>query len=140
MNLLRMKGAIKKAVSRFLNKHLPSRTKRLVFLASFAARLKESTVLEKETIQKLNKVLTLATTDEALMFPVQLSRVIWHGKTSYEICNEDLSEGSLSSNRIAEVANAIMAAMPEWLRYDDASVIEKDVEVLLVNRNIVLGT
>jgi hypothetical protein len=78
--------AIKEVLVDMLDKHLPRRTKRLLFLASFFASVKD----EKEpsfddpALQKLNQLMRLSNTDSALKLPVHLSRVIWRGRTFNE--------------------------------------------------------
>lgn len=134
-----MNGAIRRGFSNFLQNHLPNRTKRLVFLASLTARLKGSDTFDNETLHKLNKVMTLCSTESAMKLPVQLSRAIWRGKTSYEIFNADLHAGALETARIKEMAARAISAMPGWLRYADDSVIEQDVARLLDHGLAVFG-
>lgn len=140
MALSRMNDAFKKRAAAFLETHLPNRTKRLVFLASLTARLKGSETFDQETLHKLNKVMILSSSDSALKLPVQLSRAIWHGKTSYEIFNAELDATcSLNQAYLKELASRVISAMPAWLRYASDDAIEHDVEQLLENRSIVLG-
>ena len=139
MTLSGLNGGIQRRLTAYVNARLPARTKRLVFLASLSARLKGSDTFDNETLHKLNKVMVLCNTESALKLPVQLSRAIWHGKTSYEIFNADIQEGTLNRALIKELAQRVTSAMPGWLRYGDDTAIEKDVERLLDNRLVVMG-
>lgn len=121
-----------------LDKHLPSRTKRLIFMASFSARLQEATVFDNETLYKLNRLLVLSSSDSSLKLPIHLSKAIWNGKTAVDICSDNVCEGQLNKERIKRVAQCVIKAMPAWLRYGDNSKIEQDVERLLDNRSVVL--
>lgn len=138
MAMSTMNGGIRKMLISFLNAHLPNRTKRLVFLASLTARLKGSSTFDNETLQKLNKVMELGRTDSALKLPYELSRAIWHGQTSYQILNADVSSATVDVRK-KEMAANVINTMPVWLRYGDDLEIEKDVERLLDNKSILLG-
>jgi hypothetical protein len=139
MTLSGLRGGIRAKAALFLESRLPARTKRLVFLASLSARLKGSDTFDNETLHKLNQVMVLCNTESALKLPVQLSRAIWHGKTSYEIFNANLSSPQLERNIIRQAALRAISAMPSWLRYGDDCAIMEDVERLLDNRLAVLG-
>lgn len=120
-----------------LNHYLPNRTKRLVFLASLTARLKETQSPDTETISKLNRAMELAKSDSAIKLPYELSRAIWHGKTSYQIFNADISQESLHPIRVKEMSTSVLLAMPSWLRYGSDTDMEQDVSKLLDRRSMV---
>ncbi|MDR3392330.1 MAG: hypothetical protein P4L77_11410 [Sulfuriferula sp.] len=130
--------AIKGFVIDSLDRHLPRRTKRLLFLASFFASVKD----EKEpsfddpALQKLNQLMRLSNTDSALKLPVHLSRVIWRGRTFNEICGDPMLEGQLTPDRLDGAAHSIISFMPKWLQYGRPEDIEKDVKQLLMHRQI----
>jgi hypothetical protein len=128
-------------LSRFLDVHLPPRMKRLVFLASLTARLRGSETFDDDTLRKLNKLMVLANSENALRLPIQLSRAIWNGKTAYEITHDTLQQGdeSFGKERLKSLAHCVITAMPSWLRYGDDSDIEKDLNCLLGNRTLVFG-
>jgi hypothetical protein len=131
---------LRQFVSSQLNKRLPTKTKRQVFLVSFAALLKGATTYDQETFSKLNRVLALSESGEsALAVPAILSKVIWNGKTSYEICQEDVMEGSFTSDRITHIVGNILNSMPKWLHYGSTEEIEKDISVILKDRIALLG-
>jgi hypothetical protein len=140
MTLSGMNGAIRKGVVSLLRDHLPNRTKRLVFLASLAARLKGSDTFDSETLHKLNRVMELGKTDSALKLPYELSRAIWQGKTSYEILDLDFTSSSFNQARKEEMSQRIINAMPSWLRYGSDKDIFVDVNHLLDNKSLVLGS
>lgn len=139
MTLLGMNGVLRKGFVGLLQEYLPNRTKRLVFLASLAARLKGSESFDTETLHKLNRIMELGKSDSALKLPYGLSRAIWHGKTSYELLSAEYAESSLDSVRKAEMTARIINAMPNWLRYGPDQDIKVDVGRLLDNKSMVLG-
>lgn len=124
-----------------LDEMLPKKTKRQVFLISFAALLKGATTYDRETFQKLNRVLDLAEGGDAkaLAPGAILSRVIWNGKTPIEVCGEDVKAGSFTADRLARVVGSILSFMPKFLMYGDTQEIEKDVSVILQDRIGLLG-
>jgi len=127
-------------VSKVVNERLPTKTKRQFFLMSFAALLIGATTFDKETFKKLNRVLVLSESGEsALAVPLILSKVIWNGKTSYEVCQEDVKEGTFSAARISSVVANILNSMPKCLHYGNTEDIEKDVGVILKDRIELLG-
>lgn len=131
---------LKQFVSGVLNKKLPIKTKRQLFLVSFAALLKGATTYDKETFKKLNRVLALSESGEApLAVPAILSKIIWNGKTSYEVCQEDVTEGTFNADRITSVVANILNSMPTWLNYGSTRDIEKDIGVILQRRIELLG-
>lgn len=139
MTLSGLNCAIVNRFGGILQQHLPNRTKRLVFLASLCARLKETETFDNATLQKLNQVMALSNTESALKLPVQLSRAIWRGKSSYEIFNADVQKEPLEQRSIPQMAMRVLAAMPSWLRYESDAAIKKDVMHLLNNSPTVLG-
>ena len=123
---------LKQFVGNLLDKRLPMKTKRQVFLASFTALLKGATTYDQETFSKLNRVLALSESgDSALGVSAILSNVIWNGKTSYDVCNEDVTQGTFSADRISQVVANVLSIMPKWLLYGTTEDIEKDVSVIL---------
>lgn len=131
---------LRQLVGNMLNKRLPTKTKRQVFLVSFAALLKGATTYDQETFSKLNRVLALSESGEtALAVPVILSKVIWNGKTPMEVCRENVLEGAFTSDRISQIVSNILNSMPKWLMYGATEDIEKDVGVILKDRIALLG-
>lgn len=113
-------------------KYLPVRTKRLMFLASFAAQLKEPKEMSGELLHKLNKVLSLSADDNALKFPVHLSHAIWRNRPLEAGVKQSLKTSDIRP-RAQAVARKVIAAMPACLRYGDEAEMSQDVENLLRN-------
>ena len=131
--------AVSSAVIGTLGKHLPNRTKRIVFLTSLAGRLKEAFLLDEVVISGINKLFKLASSDAALEFPYDLSKVIWGGKTREDICRSSFNSNITFTFSIASITRCIMEAIPSWLRYGSDKEIESDIELLLENRTATLG-
>jgi hypothetical protein len=134
-----MSLAVKAGFSSLLEQLINGRTKRMIFLTSFQARLKDEPTFDNETLHKLNEAMALVSDTSAMKLPVHLSKAIWQGKTVYDICGENVSVGKFSGESIKKVAQRVISAMPLWLRYDDKEVITKDVERLLSSQEVVFG-
>lgn len=131
---------LRQFVSDMLKDMLPKKTKRQVFLVSFVALLRGATSYDREAFHKLNRVLHLAEKDEAEFgVSVILSKVIWNGKDSYEVCQDDVKTGSFNTDRISAIVSNILNVMPKWLLYGETEEIESDIAVILQERMEILG-
>jgi hypothetical protein len=113
-------------------KFLPERTKRLMFLASFGAQLKDPKEMSNELLHKLNQVLSLSPDDNALKFPVHLSHAIWRNRPLEPGVKQSFKAEGIQ-DRAHGIARKVVAAMPSWLHYGDEAKREKDVVDLLRN-------
>jgi hypothetical protein len=114
---------------------LPERTKRLMFLASLSAHLKETNQMSTESLRKINELFSLSADDNALKFPVHLSHAIWRNRPLEPGVRQSLtSEDKLpkAGPAIAAIARKVIDAMPACLRYDEPKM-ESDVVDLLRN-------
>lgn len=120
--------------------YFPERTKRLIFLASFSARLRDQDSFDRETLHKLNQVMALASNAQSIALPMHWSKVIWRGRTIHDItAKEVLSTTTFSKERLQQLADRVLQAMPAWLRYGTDSVMREDVARLLDNRSVLIG-
>lgn len=135
----RVSGLFGASLTGLLRVSLSERTKRLIFLASFSARIKGQTNFDSETLHKLNKVMALASNDEAVRLPVHLSRAIWRGRTIHEIADQAVLSASFDKERLQQFASRVLEAMPKWLRYGSDDVIRDDLAKLLTHRSVLIG-
>lgn len=130
----RLSDVIKTRFQGLLDRYIPSRTKRMMFIASLSARLKDSSGLDATTRKRLNEVMAASHDEAAMQVPALLSRVIWDGRTVYQLCDDNVAEGTLDQTRSRRIASSVVEATPAWLRYAGKDDIEKDVRMLLDNR------
>lgn len=116
---------------------LPSKGKKMTYIASMYSQLVEAKILENVTIDKLNSRLHLVSQPEALQLPMELGSVIWKDVSfknllkeelgSYNICNDDhcipFDDAQLISAKIVEIT-------PNWLKYDTTTNMVRDVATL----------
>jgi hypothetical protein len=111
--------------ARILGQFLPDRTKRMMFLASFSARVKDSPVMDIEV------------SESALKLPIHLSHAIWRGRSFVDICGEpEILEGRITPDRVQSASRKAVLEMPSWLRYSKIEEIERDVKLLLVHSSM----
>jgi hypothetical protein len=122
-----------------INWALPNRTKRLLFLTSLASRFINMSNFNKETMHKLNSLLKLCNNERAMELPIALSNIIWHGKTSMELCHCDVCNVELSKELIKEMTSNILSLVPTWLKYSEDEDIKHDVEILLRNSRMLVA-
>lgn len=125
----RVTDAIRGRLANMLDRHLSERTKRLLFLASFSAQLRDPSEYDKEVLHKLNQMFALASDDAALKLPVHLSHAIWRNRPLEPGLRLTLRAGDIRP-RAKVISTKILEAMPRWMRYDDKRML-KDVEQLL---------
>lgn len=125
-------GKLKGALLRLVDRYMPDRTKRLVTLASLWARITDAEKIDDHTLRKLNAVMVLSNSDQALRAPMELSQVIWHGKNSDEVINRARLKARLESNEDLDVvAQEIEQALPSCLNYSQGNP-RKDIRALLI--------
>lgn len=136
----RVPGLFRAGFANLLGVSLSERIKRLIFLASFSARLKDQTTFDSATLLKLNEVMVLCSTEAAMNLPVHLSRAIWHGKTIHEMVKHDAATPKVSTQeRLQQVASHVLASSPEWLRYGSESRMRDDLVRLISHQETVFG-
>lgn len=105
-----------------MQKKLPRRTKRIIFVAAIAGRLEKTNTLSAESLMKLNTVLKLSRSEDALKLPVYLNEVIWRGQALDNL------------NTLEEIGTDIVKwaqeTVPFWLRYGRASDMVSDAIVV----------
>lgn len=117
----------------------PERTKRLIFLASFSARLRDQDSFDRETVHKLNEVMALASNEQSINLPVHLSKVIWRDRVIHDLATKDvLSTPNFSKEGLQDLVERVLEAMPAWLRYAEGKMRE-DIVRLLNHKSVLIG-
>lgn len=106
---------------------LPGRMKRLVFLASLAAYAENTKIPEQDFMRKLNEVLNLSTSsDNAMKFPIHISRVIWSNKKVFQEDIETLVN-TTDQQEARDCATRIASAVPKWLTGENQEAVINDI-------------
>lgn len=128
----RVTDAIRGRLANMLDRHLSERTKRLLFLASFSAQLRDPSEFNKEMLHKLNQMFELASDDAALKLPIHLSHAIWRNRPLEPGLRLTLRTEDIRP-RVQVIGKKIITAMPKWMRYGDDKRMQNEVEQLLRN-------
>ena len=118
----------------FLGCGLPSRTKRLILVTSLTARVKNDPDLDRATLKRLNELLDLCSSENAMRLPAHLSSVIWNGESVASIQPALVGKEQIADKKVSELVLYFKQSIPLWLRYDDAEV-ESDLRQLFRNHN-----
>ena len=110
---------------------LPLRIKRLIFISSVFGNTTKETV-NTETLKRLNLVMQLANSENALGFPVLLSHAIWRGKDVVYVNAEDILNGEKQSD-FSKYIKQIVSSAPSWLKYDSEAGMEQDLKQMFLN-------
>lgn len=108
-----------------LNSHLPNRTKRILLLGSLFGYICNKTSYDKDAIRKLNEVMALSASDSALMFPIQLSRVVWEKSGAQRTV--PLEPQNITAKQLAD-------RIPYCLQYSSYQEMFNDIKKLLENK------
>ncbi len=119
---------------RAVMKVMPSRMKRIIYLASLTAIAKETNIPEKALINKLNRVLHLSSTgDDALKLPIHLSQLIWADKVVFRQDVKKLT--TCEPDEVKACAERLVKATPSWFSYGSASMLTDDIIALFRKDN-----
>lgn len=131
-----------KLTSWVLGKVLPDKVKRMIFVSSLAAYLRDIDQPEDEVLQKLNSVLKLSSDYRAMRFPIVFHSYIWDSFDTGTItdkgiaCESDTLKGfrlvGLSKPQARIVTDKIIDYIPDWLRYASKNQTRNDVYRLFV--------
>lgn len=124
--------------SRILGRVLSKENKRMIFLASLTAFIKDVHEPDAVMLAKINEMFSLSENNNALKFPMKVSPRIW-GEFDLtdlqrigvkdnlsEICNQRLV---MSQKRM--IARHVMKHTPMWLRYQSNRVMVDEIVKLL---------
>lgn len=131
--------------SRALGKLLPRRMKRLIFVSSFIAHLRNTTDPDRDLLSKINKLLSLSNRDEALLLPIHLHQHIW----SKVFLKEVFQEKSINFDDISQIASfkfhkpqirilseEIIKVIPSWLMYGSRNQVKNDLVCIFENMGV----
>ena len=133
--------------AKLLGTVLPNRMKRLIFISSFIAHIRDNSDSDKELIAKLNKLLQLSNSDSALELPMMLHKKIWDNITIKEIfISKNIPMDSVSEiatikfvkPQVRVVSEEIIRLIPNWLRYGSNTQIRSDLVTLFTNMDNLL--
>lgn len=132
--------------AKFLTWLFPDRIKRMIFLSTLAAHIRDLQQPDAETLSKLNDILLLSSDAKALRFPMEFHSRIWgkfnpvclrkEGIAVDSICG--LQTRGLAKSELRIVANRLIDYMPAWLKYQSKEGIRQDIYKLFFGLELIV--
>lgn len=131
-------NVLKKWWCDFLKVYLPTRIKRMIFLASVFAYISETDTPSDETVQKLNKVMRLSRDEQAIRLPFAMKKMVWKTLEEPLIIDEvdepidNLKEivQTCDSNIFAKIVHLLILRAPDWTVYASETTIQTDLRIM----------
>ena len=122
----------------FLNTVLSSENKRIIFLSSLTAFLRDTSDPDRQTLERLNEIFRLSSQPDALRFPMIAQKRIWKAIDIKDIQVPGITVGNECVDgkrppvaQLRILANQVLDQCPDWLRYGSKSQMRKEVISLL---------
>lgn len=132
-----LKKMIRTFLFMLLEKWLPRKTKRLVFISTFIACVNNVNTPSKRMLSKINELLHVSDNDSAISLPMMFGCKLWESKlpcgvhlkhlNNPTIRLSDLKDKELNTAELRIVANTILSSCPQWLMYDSKRVMRTEV-------------
>lgn len=130
-------GFIYNQVSVLFNKLFSRRMKRLVFISSIVGLVYKVKDPDIKVISKLNAILDLANSPQAMELPYLVKSVIWKdkdlnilGHDGKAIHIEDVKNFEMDSTDIDNLSTQVVSQTPWWLKYSSTEVMCSDLKTL----------
>lgn len=111
----------------------PRHGRRILFITSLYFQVVRIESMKQEVVERLNRIMGLASAESALQFPIAVRNLLWRNKGLEQIIREEDLASPISHSRALDISNSVVDRMPPYLRYDDRSVMVSDVCELLHN-------
>ncbi len=130
-------GFIYNQLSVLFNKLFSRRMKRLVFISSIVGLVYKVKDPDIKVISKLNAILDLANSPQAMELPYRVKSVIWKdkdlnilGHDGKAIHIEDVKTFEMDSTDIDNLSTQVVSQTPWWLKYSSTEVMCSDLKTL----------
>lgn len=115
---------------------IPSRTKRLIVLASLASQFKyqgslHGSTLSILTVEKLNDLMKLCTDQNALAVPGRVGRILWQDQMILDVFQTLYQSPTTSPIYLKPLADRILSVIPSWLRYAQEETMKNELVTML---------
>lgn len=126
-----------RVVTKVLTNVLPHKTKRLFFIASLIASVKNIKDPDDNILVLINQKFDLCDSQEALALPVWMGVKLWFGRVPKNLClqcNEgeplinlaDLGGKRLTPGEMRVAANSVINCAPNWIKYGSRRTMRND--------------
>lgn len=125
------------AVTKVLTNILPHKTKRLFFIASLIASIKNIKDPDDNILVLINQKFDLSDSREALALPVWVGVKLWFGRVPKNLCLQcndgiplinlaDLDGKRLTPGEMRVAANSVINCAPNWIKYGSRRTMRND--------------
>lgn len=132
---------LKRALARFIDWVLPIRIKRLIFISTLFAGIKNITDPSDTHLHKLNDLMKLSEIDQAIGLPMCFGNWLWKKRlpegiflryqkdSVLQLC--EINNKELSDVEMRIIANTVINRTPAWLLYTSRRKMRDDLIQLL---------
>lgn len=126
-----------------LSRVLPPKVKRMVFISSLAAYIKQLDEVDDYMADQLNLILGLTDDSRNLRLPMHFSTSLWKGsdkellETAHCSRISDLTLRGLTLSESRKVANIIISRAPKWLIYTSKTKLREEIYKLFLSLEII---
>ena len=124
-----------------VQRYLPRKTKRLIFISTFIACASEVNNPSKEILTKINELLKVSDIDEAIGLPMLFGLQLWSKKLPEGIYLQslknpiveikELKNKTFNAAELRVTANTILSRSPKWLIYDSKRIMRNDIATMI---------
>lgn len=106
--------------------------RRIMFITSLYFRIKRLDKLKEDAIAKLNAIMHLASSDEAMRLPALLSGFVWRNIPIDQVLTQEYLDREISEEKAHVISERVVGLTPKWARYDSDEVMQDDVYNLIM--------
>jgi len=122
-----------------LSPRIPNKFKRMVFLTSLLAMLRDTRSGDERILKHVNHFLCLAHDDRSMNLPLYTHRWIWKGISSGDaiILNagsvqlKEILSSKLTTDDYHTIVDYFLKTCPAWMVYSDRKTIYHDVRAMI---------
>lgn len=129
-------AAMEYCLSKLISRH----GKRILFITSLYFQVVQIERLKADAISKLNSIMHLAHSEEALKLPAAIRSIVWNKADIARELTVDQLDGDISEEKAKEISAKVVAMAPSWIRYGRTDDMIKDVVDLICNGHQIAET
>lgn len=119
--------------------HLPRRFKRMIYISSLFGLILNTENPDRELLNKLNDLISLAKNSRTCEVPILLRKAIWKDLGQHNlnidagesIALQDVASRSLTTDNCLAIGTHIAKLVPAWLCYGSVAIMANDVIMLI---------
>lgn len=123
---------VRQAVEWMLAKLVNTHTKRVILLSSLLSRVSRAEKLHDSAIQRLNRMMAIASDERSLAFSSRFENLVWGANPTAELISaEVIASGNMSKMDRWNLAESLVDNAPKCLKYASHTSMTDDIYKLL---------